>query len=155
MIIKRKKPEVYVMMGPAGSGKSSWIEKNLGHNFPVVSKDQIRKDLGIMNSEKKAIGTDEEEGFVNKIQDQKIDEFLRKRIDFAIDNINLGKSLENLVRKLRKYNVEIIGVKLETPLNVILRRRPEIPRGVLLRMYDDAKKVDLSVFDRIIKIKGV
>lgn len=155
MIVKRNKPKVYIMMGPAGSGKSSWVEKNLGYNFPVISKDKIRIELGIMGADKKAIGTNHEENKVNKIQDQRIDEFLRKKLDFAIDNVNLGKSLEKLVRKLKKYEVEIIGVKVETPLHIILQRRPEIPRRVLLKMYDDAKKVDLSLFDKIVKTEGI
>jgi len=38
MKIIRTKPTVYVMIGPAGSGKSTWLKNNLGLNFPITSK---------------------------------------------------------------------------------------------------------------------
>lgn len=44
MKIIRTKPTVYVMIGVAGSGKSTWIKDNLGPMFPIVSKYQEFKN---------------------------------------------------------------------------------------------------------------
>ena len=57
------------MIGIPGSGKSTWIEKNLSRNIRIISKDQIRIDLGIMKDTRKAIGTKEEEEKVKDIFD--------------------------------------------------------------------------------------
>ena len=48
--------KAYIMSGLPGSGKSTWIKKNL-HNVKVISKDLIRQYIGIMtNQNDKAIG---------------------------------------------------------------------------------------------------
>jgi predicted kinase len=120
--------------------------------FPIVSKDDIRKDIGIIKSNrKKEIGTDEQEAEVSRIQKQKIETLLNKRKSFAIDNTNLGDSLEDLLKILRQHKVRIIGVHINTPLNVCIQRRPEIPESVLKNMYEKSKKINKNLFDEFIE----
>lgn len=152
MIVLRNQPTVYVMIGVAGSGKSTWIKDNLGPMFPIVSKDDIRKDIGIIKSNReKEIGTDEQEAEVSRIQKQKIETLLDKKRSFAIDNTNLGNSLEDLLKNLRQHKVRIIGVHINTPLNVCIQRRPEIPESILKNMYEKSKKINKNLFDEFIE----
>ena len=154
MKIIRTKPTVYVMIGPAGSGKSTWLKNNLGPNFPITSKDSIREDLGVIGPDgKKKVGIREQENKVSEIQEEQINNFLKKHVDFAIDNTNLGKSLEKLLGKLRKFDVLVVGVKIYTPLPTLIQRRPEIPREVLEDMFRKSQRIDSRLFDKFIEVK--
>ena len=62
----------WIMLGVAGSGKSTWIKENLGNGILVISKDQIREELGIINSTRKAIGNREQEEEVTRIQKERM-----------------------------------------------------------------------------------
>ena len=39
--------KIYIMIGCPGSGKSTLIKRNLVEDFPVVSRDIIREELGM------------------------------------------------------------------------------------------------------------
>ena len=148
---------IYVMVGIPGSGKSTWIKKNLGENFPVVSRDLIREDLGYAEKDEKILGTREQEETVTKLQNRKIRWFLGRGISFAIDDTNLGKYLSGLIETLRKSpkKPKIIGVIIRTPLSVASKRRPGIPFFVLSRMKKNQLSLDLSLFDKVIFSKGI
>lgn len=81
------------MIGIPGSGKSTWIKNNLPRNINIISKDQIRINLGIMEKTRKAIGTKEEEERVQKIYESLLSEALNSGKSFVIDNVNLGKKI--------------------------------------------------------------
>lgn len=148
---------IYVMVGVPGSGKSTWIKKNLGENFPVVSRDLIREDLGYAAKGEKILGTREQEEAVTKIQNRKIKWFLNRGISFAIDDTNLGKYLSELIETLRESSKKpkIIGVIMKTPLFIASKRRPGIPFSVLSGMKKNQISLDLSLFDKVIFSKGV
>lgn len=148
---------IYIMIGIPGSGKSTWIKKNLGEKFPVVSRDLIREDLGYAEKDEKILGTREQEEIVTKIQYKKIMWFLKRGISFVIDDTNLGKYLPGLIETLRKSpkNPKIIGVSIKTPLSVASKRRPGIPFSILSKMRKNQISLDLSLFDKVIFSKGV
>lgn len=138
------------MIGIPGSGKSTWIEKNLSRNIRIISKDQIRIDLGIMKDTRKAIGTKEEEEKVKDIFDIQLHDTLDSGKSFVIDNTNLGTGLEDLVNLIRKFGYRVIGVRINTPLSVCIQRRPEIPRKTIEDMYKNLGKIKGGIFDTLI-----
>ena len=148
---------IYVMIGVPGSGKSTWIKKNLGEKFPVVSRDLIREDLGYAAKGEKILGTREQEEAVTKIQTRKIRWFLDRGISFAIDDTNLGKYLSGLIKTLRESpkKPKIIGVIMKTPLSIASKRRPGISFSVLSGMKKNQISLDLSLFDKVIFSRGV
>lgn len=151
-----KKFTIYVMVGIPGSGKSTWVKNNLGKNFPVVSRDLIREELGFCQEGEKIVGTREQEEKVTKRQIKMIDWYLKRNISFAIDDTNLGRYLPNLIETLRKSpdSPEIVGVILNTPVHKATKRRPTIPVDVLVKMKRNQNNLDFSLFDKIITSKG-
>ena len=63
----------WIMLGVAGSGKSTWIKNNLGNEVKIISKDGIREELGIIKGTKKAIGNKEQEDEVRRIQEKRME----------------------------------------------------------------------------------
>ena len=143
----------WIMLGVAGSGKSTWIKENLGNGILVISKDGIREELGIIKDTRKAIGNKEQEKEVGRIQEQRMKEAMSRKISFVLDNTNLGKDLGRIVGELKRRGYRVIGVKISTPVETCIKRRPEIPKDILINMDRKLKELNLSVFDKIIEIE--
>ena len=145
--------QAFIMLGPAGAGKTSWIKENLNPDIRIISKDKIREDLGIIkNDGKKAIGTKEQENFIKRQQELQLIETLNSKLSFVLDNTNLGKDIQELILKIRKFGYYIVGVKINTPLEICILRRPEIPVRVLENMYKKLQTISPDMFDEFIEI---
>ena len=143
----------WIMLGVAGSGKSTWIKNNLGNGILVISKDGIREELGIINGTKKAIGNKEQEGEVTKIQKMRMEKAMLQGIPFVLDNTNLGKDLGGIVAELKRRGYKVVGVKINTPIETCIKRRPEIPKDILINMDRKLRELNLSIFDKIIEVE--
>lgn len=120
--------KVWIMFGIPGSGKSTWIKKNKP-NLPVVSRDLIREKFGIQGKYK---GSPMFEYEVTLEHRRQIDKLLKEGKEFIIDDTNLGSYTSSLFRYLRLNGAsEIVGVIIKTPLEICIKRRPEIPEEVL------------------------
>lgn len=149
MVILRKTS--WIMLGVAGSGKSTWIKENLGNNVLVISKDGIREELGIIKGNKKAIGTKEQEKKVQEIHNQRIKDAIREGKSFVLDNTNLGRDLKGRVGELKRAGYKVIGVRINTPIDVCIKRRPEIPEEHLRNMDRKLKEIDTTIFDKLVE----
>lgn len=143
----------WIMLGVAGSGKSTWIKNNLGNGVKIISKDGIREELGIIKGTKKAIGNKEQEDKVRRIQEKRMEEAISQGSPFVLDNTNLGKDLGGIVAKLKRKGYKVVGVKINTPLETCMKRRPEIPREILTNMDRKLGELNLSIFDKIIEVE--
>ena len=139
------------MIGCPGSGKSTWVKQT---KLPFVSRDTVREELGYCEPGQKYLGTRQEEELVTRECEEKRKEFIKKGIDFAIDDTNTRKDRrEKLIRELRTLGYHVVGVKMRTPIIEYLKRRNgEIPEGVIVRMWDSCQEVDPSEFDEFIEI---
>lgn len=149
------KQVVYLMVGIPGSGKSTWC-KNTHPDLPVVSRDNIRAELGYTkDSNEKAVLTRDQENQVTNAEYKKIFDLATDGKDFIIDDTNTGIYRKNMIDKLRKLNLKIIGVNLKTPLSTCIeRRKGQIPEYIMHKLY--AKKIDLKPgeVDEIINVEG-
>ena len=150
--------KIYIMIGCPGSGKSTWIKRNLGEDFPVVSRDIIREELGMCGEGEKALGTGKQEKEVTRIEEERIKGYIREGLDFAIDDTNLNpKYRKPMIQSLRssRPGITIIGVRVNTPLSECFRRRTgQIPPAVLRSMWEKVGKVDPQEFDEFIEVDG-
>lgn len=124
--------KVYVMVGISGSGKSTYINKNL-KGLPVVSRDVIRHDIGLTG---KNNGNAKEEEKVTKIFNEQLIKFAEEKRDFVIDNMNLYRRWRNDYKeKLKDYSVWYEYVYIESPSieTNILRRNDMISKEVILK----------------------
>lgn len=141
-----KQKNLYLMCGPAGSGKSTWIRKQIADSkFKClhISRDAIRAEF--LKDEDKNIFAYEDDVF---------DEFC-KRIEAAIENekgpdyifvdaTHLSEKARNKVLdRLDLTNVDVFPVAFKLPLEAILaqnenrrgQNRAYVPRSVIRRMY--------------------
>lgn len=145
--------DVFFMIGIPGSGKSTWISKNLGLDYPIVSRDLIREELGYCKNGEKTKGTEEQEEQVTELQMSRIKKYLKLGQPFVIDNTNLSKYTKKLVEDVKRMNGNPIAVILRTPLSICYkRRRGQIPYDVLRKFQDQLNHVDLSPYSYVMDV---
>lgn len=159
--IKESKPVVYLMVGIPGSGKSTWCKTN-HPELEVVSRDIIRTELGYSSSvdDKKKLNSSDENR-VSIIEQTRIDELIKKCKTgsikgFIIDDTNTGRFRKQLINHLHDEGCYVIGVNINTPLEVCIKRREgQIPEQVMRKLYKN--KVDLKPYevDEIINVGNV
>lgn len=135
---------VWIMCGLPGSGKSTYIKKNLPKNVEIINQDQIRVELGIMdNIDKKKIGNSEQEKEVRKINFERIDNCINNRKDFVVDNTNIKYGyIQNLYDRLKKAGANVKIIIIDTPIEICKeRRKNDIPAKVLDDMQLGIDKV--------------
>lgn len=144
--------KAFIMIGCPGSGKSTYVESK---KLPYVSRDQIRILLGYCGENEKYLGTREEEEQVTKEHSRILGEYMSKGLDFFVDDTNVNpKYRKPLIERLRNSGYTVTGVRVNTPLSVCIRRRPDIPSSVIVSMYKRAQEVQASEFDNFLEIRG-
>lgn len=145
---------VYLLQGIPGSGKSTWVERN-HPDLPVVSRDIIRLQLGIAQEGEKVAGTKQQEREVTKVEYEQIEKYCQDKQSFIIDDMNISPYRVKMLELIRKYNPEIIGVQVKTPLDICIKRRNEqIPEKVMRRIYNSVIPFEENEVDKIIKVDG-
>jgi len=147
---------VFVMCGIPGSGKSTWAKEN-HPDLPIVSRDVIRAKLGFTkDSDEKAVLTSGQEKQVTTEEYFQIARYAKKRQSFIVDDTNVvPKYRKELLSTLRNYNAKIIGVNIDTPVEVcISRRKGQIPEDVIRRIYSKRLPLRKEDVDELINVKG-
>lgn len=155
IILRNKKPTVYLLHGLPGSGKSTWAKSN-HPDLPIVSRDIIRYELGYTNGpEEKARLNEGQESKVTIEENKRIQNLINQKKDFIIDDTNLRlKYRTPLIETLRKAGYYVVGVVFETPLNVcISRRTDQISPAVMKKLWKGMDKLKESEVDEIIDVK--
>lgn len=154
-------PVVYVMVGIPGSGKSTWCKKN-HPDLPVISRDMIRTELGFtQNADQKAVLSKDDERKVTKIEYERISQYAddawhKKIKGFIIDDTNTGIHRTELIDKLHSLSLHVIGVNINTPLETCIeRRKDQIPKEVMIKLYNTKKELQSDEVDEIINVKNI
>lgn len=116
---------VYVMIGNAGSGKSTYIEKNLS-GIPVISRDIMRAELGYCKPGEKRILDKEKENNVSDALKRKMVEYAEAGKDFVIDDMNLKLAYRTEYHDLlcHRRKIKWVYIYVEAPsLAENIRRR--------------------------------
>ena len=98
-----KKPKLYVIAGPNGSGKTTFAEKflpNFAECFEFVNADLIAKGLSPFSPSKVAIKA-------GKLLLEQIAEFSKKKIDFAFETTLAGKGYANIFKQMKHDGYEL------------------------------------------------
>ena len=127
-----KKFTVTMMSALPGSGKDTYISKNLSH-LPMVSLDDIRTELKIRPTDKKGNGK------VIQLAKERAKEFMRKGEDFVWNATNITKQLRSqLIDLFTSYGGRVNIVYVEVPYNDLIRqngqREDVVPRAVIDKM---------------------
>lgn len=157
----RKPINVYVMVGLPGSGKDTLIQNILldgdieplgafdyfRNTMPttvpedtvILSRDDIRVELGFCTSKEKIVGTKYQEDKVTKVFNDRLKDAADKGLNIVVDAINIKKEYRlRLIEMLSNYRTVINYVYVEAEgINTNAgRRHGQIDRNTLINMTE-------------------
>ena len=137
---------VYVMSGIPGSGKDTYISKNL--NLPVISLDSIRRENQIAPTDKK------NNGKVIQIAKEKSKELLRKKVSFVFNATNTTKDMRRKWCSLfADYGAKVSIIYVEVAYKQLLKqnagRQHKVPEAVIDKLIN---KLDIPEYDEAYEI---
>lgn len=106
--------EVILMSGLPGTGKDTWIARNIP-DLPMISLDEIRHE--------RKISPTAAQGMVANIAREQAKEYLRRRQPFVWNATNITTQLrDSLVNLCETYHASVRIVYLETEMETLLER---------------------------------
>lgn len=122
--------EIVLMSGLPGTGKDTWIAGHLPE-YPVVSLDEIRKELHILPTEN--------QGVVVQKAKELAKSYLRKQQPFVWNATNLtadlrGKLIQLFVNYKAKVRIVYLETDWETQMSRNASRKEEVPLTVMEHM---------------------
>ena len=135
-----EEPDVIIMMGISGSGKSTWTEQYAKeHDYKILSRDTIREELGMVSSDKKYKGNKSQEDKVSKLFNERLVQYVQNGAKVIIDNMNLQERYRKAYKELlNEYELKWGGVYVEAPTieECVKRRQGMMPEGEIEKMLD-------------------
>lgn len=149
-------PLIYVMIGIAGSGKTTWIKHNLSSNFVIVSRDIIREELGYTKHGEKARLNGKQEEVVSKKFIEKAMNALENGKSIVIDNLNLKKRYRDQYHNdFNKFSPKFVYVYIEAPTlkDNAIRRNGQISENEINKMLDNLDFPETYEYDELHYVK--
>lgn len=143
MELRLPAPCLIVLVGPAGSGKSTWSARTFS-DTEIVSSDRLRAMVGAGEDDQSA-GT-----VAFGLLEQIVAERLRRRLTTVIDTLGLDReNRRRWVALAHAARVPAFAVVFDTPPAEIRRRNSErprpLPKGVLDRQITRFEKVRAEI----------
>ena len=156
--MKRKK--VWLMCGTPGSGKSTWIQKQMKTNPGAwCSRDAVRFSMVSEDEDYFARENEVFEAWIFSIQAAIANSAIE---NVYIDATNLNeKSRDKVLNRLNLENMTLCAVNFTVPLEECIRRndlregRAKVPRSVIRRMHFSFVPVNITDkrFSEIINVR--
>lgn len=140
---KNRMPTVVMMIGLPGSGKNTYIDEKYAKDdtksWVILSRDDIRYELGFCGKDEKVVLSPENEGIVTEVFNERLINAVKENKSVVINNINLKRKYREAYKELLKpYNVWYDYVYVEAPTleDNIERRKGQISAQVFEQMID-------------------
>lgn len=151
---KKDKPyvQIYMMIGLPGSGKDTFIKEHFdGDDYVVLSRDDIRVELGYCREGEKIVGNSIQEETVSKVFNERLIDAANDGKKIIINNINLKRAYrDDIINKLNNYNTFVTYIYVEAKgLNKNIERRlGEIDETVFYQMIEKFDWPDITEYDK-------
>ena len=120
--------EVILMSGLPGTGKDTWISRNIP-NMPMISLDEIRRE--------RKIAPNADQGMVANIAREQAKEHLRRHEPFVWNATNITTQLrESLINLCETYHARVRIVYLETDMETQFERNAARQHSVPLYVIE-------------------
>jgi alkanesulfonate monooxygenase SsuD/methylene tetrahydromethanopterin reductase-like flavin-dependent oxidoreductase (luciferase family)/predicted kinase len=145
-------PALIVLVGPAGSGKTTWARSRYASN-EIVSSDALRAVVGSGEADLDA----SKDAFV--LLDAVVAARLRRGLTTVVDTLGLDPDRRaGLIEAGRAVGLPVVAVRLVTSLQLCrsrnrLRDRP-VPAPVLKAQAQRSAAAELDAFDLVIEVQG-
>jgi len=145
-------PALVVLVGPAGSGKTSWASRRYAGN-EIVSSDALRAVVGSGEADLAA----SKDAFA--VLDAVVAARLRRGLTTVVDTLGLDPDRrEALIRAGRAAFLPVVAVRFRTSLQLCrarnrLRDRP-VPAPVLKAQHQRSAAAELAGFDLVVEVDG-
>lgn len=142
--------EVVLLSGLPGSGKDSYVQKNL-KDWPVVSIDEIRRKNKIDPTDKKGNGQ------AIQLAKEQARVFLRRKTSFVWNATNITRSMrEQLIDLFLTYRAKVRIVYIEVPYATLRSQNRDrehiVPAAALEKMID---KLEVPTLDEAHEVEYV
>lgn len=134
------KMNVYIMSALPGSGKDTYLKKNL--NLPILSLDDIRRALKISPTDKK------KNGLVIQLAKEKAKVFLRSQTDFVFNATNITQEMrQKWIDLFTDYKAKAHIIYIEVPYATLIKqnhnRTHKVPVAVIEKMI---RKLEIPTY---------
>lgn len=138
---KKGIPTVVMMIGLPGSGKNTYIDEKYAKDgvkpWVILSRDDIRYELGFCGKDEKVVLSSEKEEIVSEVFNERLVNAVKEKKNVVINNINLKRKYRDGYKELLKtYNVWYEYVYMEAPTleDNIERRKGQISAQIFEQM---------------------
>ena len=152
-------PTVYVLIGLPGAGKNTWIERYLEENGPedtvILSRDDIRSELGFCNDGDKVVLSPDKEDKVSEVFNERFVKALNYDKDVILNNVNLKKRYRDDFKRLAGNRlIDWQYVYIEAPtIEDNIKRRPTFDPEVLMSMRETLEWPQPDEYDKLLILK--
>ena len=145
-------PALIVLVGPAGSGKTTWARGRYASN-EIVSSDALRAVVGSGEADLEA----SKDAFA--VLDAVVAARLRRGLTTVVDTVGLDpERREGLIRAGREAGLPVVAVRFITSLPLCrarnrLRDRP-VPAPALKAQFQRSAAAELAGFDLVVEVNA-
>lgn len=137
----KRKPNLYIIAGPNGSGKTTFVKRFLPfyvHCLNFVNADLIASGLAPFSPEGAAVKA-------GKLMLEEIENYHRQRVDFAFETTLAGRAYLKLLKGMKDegYKIHIFFLWLQSPELALGRVKErvsmgghEVPAQTILRRFN-------------------
>jgi predicted ABC-type ATPase len=129
-------PEIYVIAGANGSGKST-ISKSIVKqlNIPIIDPDAIAREIDPIKPEKAAVQA-------GRTAIERTQKYIDKSLSFGVETTLSGRNYLKLMKSLKEigWTVHLIYIGIDNPETNIRRVRERVERGGHTVPMDDIRR---------------
>lgn len=148
-------PTVRMLIGLPGAGKNTWCEDR--HDMVMLSRDDIRAELGYCKEGEKVVLSGEKEDRVTEVFNSRFINAVKEGKDVILNNLNIKKKYRDALKVVvNGYSVRWVYIYIEAPsIEDNIKRRPTFDPDQLRGMTEVLEWPQPDEYDEMFYVKGM